>query len=361
MAHLPAVEKMCARLAAPVEIVDHEKRVYDVVSASPDPISSGKQVLFLTQNKGRFVRNCPGTRHYTCCGYEILHIGTFCTLDCSYCILQAYFHPPVLTYFVNHGDLLDALEHLFSTNRIHRIGTGEFTDSLIWEPWTDLTRQIIPKFAAQNRAVLELKTKTTAIANLKGLRHRRKTITAWSVNTPRVIQSEEHGAASLSERLEAAAESESWGYPLAFHFDPMILYDGCETEYVEVVDQLFSHVSARNIVWISMGTFRFMPALQPIIRSRFPASKIVYGEFIPGLDGKMRYFKPLRIDLYRRMVERIRAYAPGLTVYLCMEDDEVWEKSFGYVPSDYGGLPAMLDRSAARVCGVAGGRTGGPR
>ena len=138
----------------------------------------------------------------------------------------------------------------------------------------------------------------------------------------------------------------------------MILYDGCDTEYVEVVDQLFSHVSARNIVWISMGTFRFMPARQPIIRSRFPASKIVFGEFIPGLDGKMRYFKPLRKDLYRRVVERIREYAPGVRVYLCMEDDEVWEHAFGYVPSDYGGLPAMLDLSAATVCGVAGGRTG---
>ncbi|OQY57486.1 MAG: hypothetical protein B6245_16810, partial [Desulfobacteraceae bacterium 4572_88] len=53
-----------------------------------------------------------------------------------------------------------------------------------------------------------------------------------------------------------------------------------------------------DVVWISLGTFRFMPSLKPIIQDRFPDSKIIYGEFIPGLDGKMRYFKPLRIRLY---------------------------------------------------------------
>jgi spore photoproduct lyase len=73
----------------------------------------------------------------------------------------------------------------------------------------------------------------------------------------------------------------------------------------------------------------------------------------------MRYFKPLRIQLYQEMVERIRGYAPELTVYLCMEDDEVWDRSFGCVPSDLGGLPALLDRSAAAICGVSSGGKGG--
>ena len=353
-AALPAVERICARVGVPVEVVEHEKRVYDAVSASADPVSAGKRVLYLTRNRGRFIRRCPGTRHYTCCGYKILHIGTYCTLDCAYCILQVYFHPPVLRYFVNHADLLEALNRFFSMDGIHRIGTGEFTDSLIWEPWTDLTERIIPMFADQNRAVLELKTKTVAIDQLQHLRHHRKTIAAWSVNTPRIIATQERGTAALSERLNAAAESESWGYPVAFHFDPMILYDGCRKEYLEVVDQIFSHVSARNIVWISMGAFRFMPSLHLTIQSRFPDSKILYGEFIPGLDGKMRYFKPLRTRLYRAMAERIRQHSDQVTVYLCMEDDGVWQQAFGYLPSHRGGLSAMLDRSAQKVCGLAG-------
>jgi spore photoproduct lyase len=66
----------------------------------------------------------------------------------------------------------------------------------------------------------------------------------------------------------------------------------------------------------------------------------------------MRYFKPLRIDLYRKIVDCIREYAPDALVYLCMEDDEVWQKSLGFIPSDRGGLSRMLDESAALQCGL---------
>ncbi len=234
----------------------------------------------------------------------------------------------------------------------HRIGTGEFTDSMIWEPITRLSDFLVPRFARQPDAVLELKTKTVAIDALKGLDHNRKTIVSWSLNTPRIIGSEERGTASLDARIRAAARCESWGYPLAFHFDPMVLYDGCEAEYQSVLTALFNHVSAGNIAWISLGTFRFMPALKTIIENRFRRSKIVFGEFIPGLDGKMRYFKPLRIALYRKMVAWIREKAPDVTVYFCMEDDTVWEKCMGFLPAEHGGLTRMLDESAARICGL---------
>jgi spore photoproduct lyase len=273
-------------------------------------------------------------------------------MDCSYCILQTYFHPPLLQYFVNHDDLLGELDHLFSNRTLSRIGTGEFTDSMIWDNLTDLSDLLVSKFSKQSRAVLELKTKTVDIKPLKALHHNRKTIVSWSLNTPRIIKNEERHTSSLSARLHAAAKCESWDYPLGFHFDPLVVYDGCEKEYTSVVEKLFSNISYRNIVWISLGTFRFVPALKPIIEKRFPNSKIIYGEFISGLDGKMRYFKPLRINLYKKIVTCIRDYAPDVLIYLCMEDDEVWQKSLGFVPSDYGDLSKMLDKSAIKHCGL---------
>lgn len=349
----PNVAAIQARLNVPTVVVDDAREVYDAVMAHEDPIQKGKEVLFLNRNRGAFIRKCPGTRHYTCCDYMILHVGTFCTMDCAYCILQSYFHPPVLQYFVNHDDMKGELESHFEAKAFRRIGTGEFTDSMIWELWTDLSGMLVPEFAGQSHSVLELKTKTTAIEALKGLDHRRKTIMAWSVNTETVIRENERGTASLAARLKAAEACESWGYPLAFHFDPMVLYDGCEADYEKVIDTIFQTVSPKNVVWISIGTFRFTPSLKPIIQKRFPDSPIVYGEFISGIDDKMRYFKPLRIGLYRRVYEVIRSIAPDVTVYFCMEDDEVWQKSFGFIPSDRGGLPEMLDRSAILHCNLA--------
>jgi len=270
-----------SRMRVSFEIVENSREVFKQMLSSDDPIQKGKEVLYLTRNKGAFIRPCPGTLSYRCCDYMILHIGSYCTMDCSYCILQTYFHPPVLTFFVNQRDLLAELEAWLPQKTARRIGTGEFTDSMIWEAWTDLSQVLVPCFARQSYTALELKTKTTAIGNL------------------------------------------------AFHFDPMVLYDGCVAEYRQVVDLLFKNVAPDNIVWISLGAFRFIPALKPIIQKRFARSKIgsnyiLGGEFITGLDNKMRYFKPLRIELYRQIITHIREYTPDVTLYFCMEDDEVW-------------------------------------
>jgi spore photoproduct lyase len=350
----PEAAALSSRLGMPMRTVAGADEVYAAVGSAGDPVRRGKQVLYLTRNKGAFLKPCPGTGHYTCCGYQILHIGSFCSMDCSYCILQAYFHPPVLQYFVNHADLVRELDCALGRPRIQRIGTGEFTDSLIWEPWTNLSRRLIARFGGQDRAALELKTKTTHIAGLTALPHNRKTILAWSLNTERVIRSEERGTASLKARLRSAAESAAADYPLAFHFDPIVIYEGCEPDYRSVVERLFAAVRPEQIVWISLGTFRFMPGLKPIVQKRFPQSRIIYGEFIAGLDGKMRYFKPLRMKLFRELAAAIKERAPDLCVYLCMEDDEVWQDALGFRPADRGGLARMLDEAAIRHCGLTG-------
>jgi spore photoproduct lyase len=349
---LPQVQSICDRIKCPVEVVDDAGKIYEFIAGDNNPVGRGKEVLFLTQNKGSFIKSCPGTQNYICCGYHILHIGTFCTMDCSYCILQSYFHPPLLQFFVNHDRLLEELESVFKKKITMRIGTGEFTDSMIWELWTDLSQLLIPVFSRQNHSVLELKTKTTAIDKISNIQHNRKTILSWSLNTEMVIRTEERKTSSLTSRLEAAEMCQKWGYPLAFHFDPMVIYPGCEKDYENVVEKLFSRIRPENIVWISLGTFRFMPSLKPIIQQRFPDSKIVYGEFIRGMDGKMRYFKPLRMELYSTIISHIRKIAPEVLLYYCMEDENVWEKTFGFVPKDRGGLPAMLDQSAKKVCNL---------
>lgn len=349
----PETERMARRLKLPIEAVDDPLALFKWVNSAPDPVSRGKRVLFLTRNKGGFLKPCPGTREYICCDYQILHLGSFCCMDCSYCILQSYFHPPLLQFFVNHEDLDAELEALFVKKTVSRVGTGEFTDSLIWEKWSDLTEHLVARFSTQQRAVLELKTKTVAIERLKGLDHRRKTIVAWSLNTPLVIKAEERFTAALDARLTAAQRCQQWGYPLAFHLDPMVIYDGCENDYRRLIRTLFQRISAPNVVWISLGTLRFMPALKSTIARRFPNSKIGYGELITGLDNKMRYFKPLRIALYRQVAAWIRAAAPDVALYFCMEDREVWQKSMGWVPEPDGGLGRLLDRRAAAVCDLA--------
>ena len=346
----PEIDYLLEKVNLTPEKVTDSRPVYDLINQADDPVGFAKTILYFTSNKGACIRKCPGTSYYTCCDYTILHCGTFCTMDCAYCILQAYFHPPVLQYFAGLDLMGAALDQVFSEDRIYRIGTGEYTDSLIWEPISRMPGFLVEKFGQQDHAVLELKTKTVCIDSLLDLPHNRKTILSWSVNTPKVIASEERGTATLAARLKAAAKAVSKGFRVAFHFDPIILYPGCEEEYEKVVETIFNHVAPADVVWISIGTFRFMPHLKPIIEQRFPDSTIPYGEFITGLDNKMRYFKPVRIAIYQRLAKVFKQIAPGVTVYFCMEDEEVWQKTFGFFPNKPGQLGAILDKAAADRC-----------
>jgi len=303
------------------------------------------QALEVAGFRGRFIKVCPGTRSYLCCGYQILHLGTQCSLGCTYCILQAYLSGRNLRLFANLDDMwLELMEHLRSSPRkVHRLGTGEFMDSLLLDPVTRLSRELIPFFADQPRAVLELKTKTANVELLEGLSHGGRTIVAWSLNPQDLIQSEEPGAAGLEARLEAARRCQEWGYRLAFHFDPLIACPGWQQGYTEVVNRLAATVDPERIAWISLGTLRFMPALKEIIRRRHTGSALLHEEFVPGLDGKLRYFRDLRVEMYRHLSTLLRRLSRDLLIYLCMESEDIWREALGFSPAERGGLSAMLD------------------
>ncbi|UCG13811.1 MAG: DNA photolyase [Deltaproteobacteria bacterium] len=307
-----------------------------------------EQVLEIVKFRGRFIKPCPGTRSYICCGYQILNLGIKCSLGCTYCILQSYFPSPNLRLFANLEDMWQQLrDHLGSfRNRVHRFGTGEFTDSLLLDPLTHLSADLVPFFAGEANAILELKTKTTQVESLETLNHRGHTVVAWSLNPDGVIASEEAAATSLDDRLEAARRCQEWGYRIAFHFDPLLVHPNWQQNYTEVVSRLFSTVDPRGIAWISLGTLRFMPALKPIIQQRHPESTILHEEFVPGLDGKMRYFRDLRVEMYRHLNELLKKGCEDLCIYLCMESEDVWTEALGFTPEERGGLCAILDRQA---------------
>lgn len=311
------------------------------------PVDAGKQILFLTTQKGRFFKKCPGTKGLVCCNYYVVNFATNCHLDCSYCILQGYYeNNPFITFFVNVDELLIELDRVFSEDphRMYRVGTGEFTDSLAMDEITEFSKIIVPFFAARQNATLELKTKSDTIENLLNLEHRGRTSVAWSLNTPRIIASEEPKAASLDERLHAAALCQDAGYQVGFHFDPLLFYAGWEKEYHHVVEQLFDTIVPENISWISLGGFRYSPDLKSIIRQRFPKSQILWGEFVPCVDGKMRYFKHLRLHMYESMLSQIKRYGKHIPVYLCMESRQVWKQVYGWTPNCDQDLTHIFDR-----------------
>lgn len=345
----PVTKEILARAPnIPVVIAAGDRSGMPDLGPYPNSLTMGKRHLLLTRNRGRFFKPCPGTKEYICCDYQVLNIGMNCPMDCVYCILQAYLNNPYLSFFVNIEDLLAELTEAFAQDPDHfwRIGTGEFTDSLALDRLTGLSRILVEFMRDKQNAVLELKTKTAVIENLEGLDHGNRTIVAWSLNSPKIVAREEIRTAALDQRLAAAARCADWGYRLAFHFDPIIYHEGWELSYAETIGKLFAAVPKESIAWISMGCLRFLPPLKKIALERFPKSRFFYEEFIEGLDGKARYFRAQRVEMYRHLYRLLQKHAdPATCIYLCMENNEIWQEVLGFVPEERGGLPKMLDEA----------------
>lgn len=355
------VEESCLEIDYTHEILHRTRLPYSIVKDKEKPndldldfaanLTAGKRQLFICQNRGAFFKPCPGTKEYQCCDYQVLTTGLNCPIDCSYCILQAYLNKPWITCYVNVDKLFLELDEAFNKEEslpFYRVGTGEFTDSLAIDSFTCLSKKLVNYFASQKSAILELKTKSGVIHNLENLNHQGRTIVAWSLNSLPLMKSEEIRSATLDERLQAAQQCAGWGYKLAFHFDPIINHKGWRQGYKATIDKLFNTVPAESVRWISLGALRYIPHLKEIGIQRFPSSSVYYNEFVIGLDGKSRYFRPNRVEMYKYIYNLIKEKAaPDTCVYFCMESDEIWREVMGFTPGDKGGVPKMLDDSVA--------------
>lgn len=320
----------------PVLVVEDAEKRWASAIGRADPMERGKRHLIVARQKGEFLKKCPGSDGQVCCNYFVLNFASNCPMECSYCYLQDYLADnPALKVYSNVDDLLGEADLLLRRHRGHffRIGTGEIADSLALDDLIGFTTEVVPFFAEQPNVLLELKTKSNVVENLLPINPKERVVVSWSMNPQRLIDADEKLTASLEERIEAASRCQQAGYKLGFHFDPMVEYPGWELDYEDMVEQIFTAVDHKRVAWVSMGVLRATPALKRAMRRRFPQTTILSGEQVFCPDGKARYFQPLRVKMYRKMLGWIRRASPTVFVYLCMESREVWEQVFGFFPA----------------------------
>ncbi|HDQ44863.1 MAG TPA: hypothetical protein ENN17_05100 [bacterium] len=345
----PAVEEtpLVRRILAEKGNLPVESRAWTSTDWADIPLHLGKRILYVTGRPGGLVKPCPATNPpYLCCRYITIHAMTQCPFDCTYCVLQGYLERPVITLFADPKPIfkeIDALRRA-KPGRFFRFGTGELADSLALDDMTGLSEDYLRFFRNRRNALIELKTKSVRIENLPDPAPRNAVI-SWSVNPQSVIAREELRAPSLADRLDAAKRCRDAGYLIGFHFDPVLLMEDGEARYREVVRQIFSRIDPGRIAWISLGSLRFPAEYRKIMQKRFPHARILDGEMIRGLDGKMRYLRPLRVEMYRKIYGWIRDAAPDVFVYFCMESPAVWNAVTGGHPESNAELDFRFARS----------------
>jgi spore photoproduct lyase len=309
-----------------------------------------KRLLYIAPFKGQFFKRCPGSRPgLSCCNYFVLSWGLQCDMNCSYCYLQSFINTPVLTIYSNLEEALAELRAFRDLPSL-RVGTGETVDSLSLDPLTLYSHRLIEFFREFPQWTLEFKTKSAAVDQFLDVPHAGNVITSWSVNPQTVISAEEHGTASLDQRLSAAERCRVRGFRISFHIDPMIWHPEWEQSYAELVDEIAGRFKPADVPYMSVGALRFQPEQRAMMRERFGLkSYVTQAEVFPSADGKLRYDRSLRQRMFRFVFERFQQHDPGWRIFMCMESPETWLSTTGQSPFKQGHLHDLFDPKVVRA------------
>ncbi len=339
-----------------VSIVEAEPFADDKGELSALQFDRSKKNIYLTEFKGTFFKRCPGARPgLTCCNYFVLNLGLQCNMNCSYCYLQSFINTPVMKIYTNIEQALNELEVMGRdlSGETLRVGTGEVIDSLSLDPLSLYSRELIRFFRKYPKWKLEFKTKSSQVDQFLDVEHAGNVVVSFSMNPQNVIASEEHGTASLLGRLEAAAKCRDRGFPLAFHFDPMIWHDGWRESYAQLVREVTARFAPHEVPISSVGALRFQPEQRHLMRERFGLSSMVTSaEVVSSADGKLRYDQSVREEMFEFLIGEFRKHSAEWRIFLCMETPETWLGAVKAMPKSVVGLEQAFDGRVARVFGA---------
>ena len=309
----------------------------------------GKRHLFLSPKRGDIFHVCASLDpRYICCSTHVVSHMSNCPFECTYCFLQNYLTDATLTVIADTRAIMEEIRHKTSLEpwRLFRIGTWELGDSLAVPPLNYATAELVSGFVKLPNCILKLRTKSAAVEPLMGIDHGGKTVVSWTVNPPEIIDKEEIGTDRLDARLQAMRRTAEAGYPVGLHFDPMILFPDWEKAYEALVEEIFSAITPGQVIWISIGSLRFNSEMKRKMENNYPASTLTAQEMVLGDDNKFRYVRPVRVRMYRHIIDILRQHgAKECLTYLCMERWNVWEEVFGRFPASIGHLDYLIARS----------------
>lgn len=290
-----------------------------------------KKKIYIVDEKYDFLKRCPCTKNCISCGYYIINLGFGCPMDCEYCFLAGYQNIDGIIVNTNVVDYIERIIN-FSSGRRVRVGSGEFTDSLVYDHITHHSKQIIERLRNHPEIIFEFKTKTSNTQIILQQKPSENIVISFSMNPSKISEMFEHGTASYSQRLKQLSILSKKGWKIAVHFDPVIITDGWRELYRDMISDIFSVVDPSDILWISAGTLRFYPQTKKYIEMRFPDSVMLDPEMVMDFDGKLRYPYDLRKDVYQLILRNLIKKGFDISrFYLCMEEVDMW-KDIGLNP-----------------------------
>lgn len=312
-------------------------------------IPKEQKYTFATENKEGFgLGLCPVASEKTrCCNLLTLDAVESCGFDCSYCSIQSFYNQNTITFDSGFADKLLNLK--LDQNKTYHIGTGQSSDSLMWGNREGILDALF-RFARENpNVILEFKTKSDNIKHFLENDVPKNILCTYSLNTQTIIDNEEHLTASLNKRVSAARKLADKGVKVGFHFHPIVEYEGYLEEYNDVYKKLISEFTTQEVALISFGTLTFIKPVIKQLREREFRTKITQ---IPHVDasGKTSYPDSTKVEMFKSAYESFKPWHNEVFFYLCMEEHQMWAKTFGYqYPTNNDFERAMLSSYANKI------------
>lgn len=283
-------------------------------------------IIYAEDGCGCLVEKCPGTMFSLCCNYYVIKNIINCPMRCSYCYLQTFVNNNYITIHTNADIVIKQLEGLLERKGRLRVGTGEYSDSMVLENITGWTELLTDFGQNKKNLQIEFKTKYTHIGpyhNSAG-----NIIYGVTLEPESVRKKEQKHTSSIAERINYLEKAVDNNNKVAIHFDPVIYSENIKEEYENLIFDLSRHIKERSIEYISMGCMRFSKGLVNHLLSKHLKTDILKGEFVLCPDMKYRYPREMRVFIFRLLSDMLRKFYKAVPLYLCMEDKITWDLVF---------------------------------
>ena len=326
----PQRKVVFSRLLKAYEAIRDKPNSYENFTLKNIP-QEQKFTFKVAQKEGFGLGLCPVASEKTrCCNLLTLDAVESCGFDCSYCSIQSFYKQNTITFDSGFKDKLLNLN--LDKNKTYHIGTGQASDSLMFGNREGVLDALFA-FARNNpNVILEFKTKSDNIKYLLENDVPKNILCTWSLNTPTIIENEEHLTASLEKRINAARTLADKGVKVGFHFHPIVEYVGYLDEYQKIYEELIVKFKPSEVALVSFGTLTFIKPVIKQLRGREFHTKITQ---IPHEDasGKTSYPDTTKVEMFKHAYESFKPWQSGedkVFFYLCMEEHQMWAKTFGY-------------------------------
>jgi DNA repair photolyase len=323
-----AKKSMLQQLQQHVGQLKGQEKIYSR-TAPLTPVRKPALKIYSQRSDKKIHGMCPVVSEKTvCCNLHTIDAVQNCMYGCSYCSIQTFYQDQI-TF---DEDLASKLNDItLEPDRFYHFGTGQASDSLVWGNRNG-NLDALCQFAKDHpNVLLEFKTKSDNIGYFLDHDIPGNVVCSWSLNTPSVIENEEHLTVSLERRIVAARQLADAGIKVAFHFHPMVYYRGWDKDYPQIADSLLAQFAADEVLFISFGSVTLIKPVIKKIREQGNPSRILQMDFVSDPHGKLTYPDETKVLMFRTMYDSFSPWHDKVLIYLCMEKTEIWQQVFGFV------------------------------